>query len=375
MLEPQSELTAEEHEDATASNDAEMEAAFDDAAKGLSGETPKPDAAAKPSADPKVSPDANAFVAERTKELEAKGDEAAKPKTARELAEARATELTNPQGAPAADEGAPPASSTPASTPPKDGGKPDAQIPPAPEKALEPPAPGVTAPFQVTAEDVQFFMSHYGNAPLPEGDIPVPGGTVNIKQFVDEFPQEANAIRILGGRQAEHIIQGAVDSGYLVTKDAVEKIVALAVGRFGPVESSVQTLQAQLAAESTFRELEYPSDGSPAHTDVRQVVRAPEWKEFIAGLSPALKVVANSPDIKDTRIVLDLFKETRGAAAAAGHDAKAAEKKKSADALLTKSVRTSTGSAARTSGLSGAVDENDFEGAFNATAEKLAAKR
>lgn len=222
------------------------------------------------------------------KPAEEKKEEPEEELTAKERADKRAEAL---EGAPkeTLGEGEEPPSETP---------------PPDADKVRAP------SPSRLTKEQVASYLKSVNPDDLPD-ELVIGNETVNVAEFVKEFPDQSNAVVVLSNMIAEKVIKDKLDSLNLVDSAAIKD------------------LQGQLNLYAWWDEV------TMVHSDGKKVAASKEFNTWLDKQRLGIQTMGGpngSP--QDAIDVLDFYKEETAKANVGEHDDAARKKKKGKDDLM-----------------------------------------
>lgn len=191
--------------------------------------------------------------------------------------------------------------------------------PPAKVEEKKPEPPIQTGKKALTKELVADYLSLMQDVELPDGDIIIGNDTVNLKQFSQDLPEYANAMKVLGAIMAERMAERMLSGKRLVSEDRYR-------------ESMAQT-QSQIAT------LAFWNDVLQEHPDAKKLVASKDFQDWSAKQSRGIQTLANSPYADDGILVLNLYKEEQARAKAKEFDEQAKTKKKRTDDLHSETMR------------------------------------
>lgn len=189
--------------------------------------------------------------------------------------------------------------------------------------------PAEPQPTVITESAASNLVGILGEDDLPE-TIKVGGEEYNLKRYAQDYPDDFNAIRIMGGAVAARIINRFVEGG------------VLAPGR------------ALAAMQDRLDDLSFWLEADDASPGVRQVVRSQEFRDWLKA-APKLyqRLGKNLEKPEDAKLLRDAFDADQKKAKAKEHGKKLEKKRKRTVDLH--SDRTSGGAADR--GGQGAGDD------------------
>lgn len=233
---------------------------------------------------------------------------------------------------------------------------------PAKTQEIERPAAGTTWKRPLTGQDLDYFNTMVQDEDIPEGEIKIQGGTVNLREYMNDFPEVAQATRALSGLMVENTIRRAIHEGVLVTAEGLK---AHRESLLQEVNKLLGGVQGKLAESDFWGELSDPTElNAEPIPGARRIARSPEFVEWFGKQPASIQAVGRSGVPSKVRAVFAAFKEFQAQEKAKAHDAGARMKKSEKVALL--------GSGARAPQQGGSrkitADPDDYEGAFNEAA-------
>lgn len=196
------------------------------------------------------------------------------------------------------------------------------------------------SPTALTKEQVKGYLEAISDADLP-GEIVIGNKTVNLKGMQEEYPDDFNAIMVLGGMVAEKAVEKRLaDAGYVKAED-VEKAVT-------PIQQQMQTLS-------------FWDEVRDSHPDAKSIAKSGDFKAWLGKQSKSIQALASTWDADDAISVMDFYKESKAKKKAEDHDNKQRENKQKRDGLHSSGVR----SKPSTQKSDSRNDMNDAEAAFN----------
>ena len=254
------------------------------------------------------------------------GDQPAKEQTAAERLEARAAEMEVGGQTDAGSAGSPQAGQQ---TTDAGSGKAAAgsQIPDATKagQAGSPPAA------------LKIVMGDLAKVPgLMESKIGVDGKEVALKDFLTEYPEVGQSAVLIGQVMAQQAVQNLIQSGQVVTSDALEKMNA------------------------AMAKMEYWQGVQEAHPDGRKIAASPEFITWFKKQSEMVRTMGGSWDKQNGIMILDAYKEHLAKAAKEVKTGQETDKKTKRDDLHKETLRGRQG--ADTTG--GDKGKDDFGAGF-----------
>ena len=174
-----------------------------------------------------------------------------------------------------------------------------------------------------------------------EGDD-IKFGETSLKQFHEDYPDEAEAIITIGALIADKMLTDAVNNGNLITADEVNNRL-----------DGLTDENAQLAH---FTEI------AKAHPDYDTVTRTKGWAKWVNTQPDEIQEIADSGSARSVVFMLDAYKEHRAARQATKSDEEAGEKKAKSKAIHGSSLREKKSSGSKRAKTG---DKNDFQAGFD----------
>lgn len=207
---------------------------------------------------------------------------------------------------------------------------------PAPQAQPPPPAnlpvpPAATAP----AEEDGLFKDLPG---LDDAKIEVDGKSVPLKEFAAEYPEVAQASRLIGEAAARKVLEEAVQQGQLLTSESAE------------------------AQQVKLANMEFWQGLSEKHADARKIATSKEFWGWMEKQSRVVQALGASLDPEDGAAVMDAYKESLAKSEKEKADKAAADKKTARDDLHKGTLREKK-TAEESAG--GGGKDDDFDSGFN----------
>jgi hypothetical protein len=198
---------------------------------------------------------------------------------------------------------------------------------------------------RLTKEQLSQHLAVISDDELPEGEVTIGDSTFNFKELREDDPEVYNAMKVMSSIAGAKYLNAAVQSGKLVTVDAVKELKA-------EVENVRDLLN--FSTEMTSR----------GHGDFLGIIHSDKYQKWIEGESEGVKMLASSSDPDDSVKVLNYYKESVGKAKVSDHDKAAKDKHSRKNDLLKGTKTTKPAGPAKKK-----TDENDDEAAFNEHAD------
>lgn len=174
-----------------------------------------------------------------------------------------------------------------------------------------PPSKREPSPSQLTKEQIANYLQRVNPDDLPDGELVIGNETVNVREFMDSYPDQASAIAVLSNVIAEKVIEDKLASMDLVDSGAVEN------------------LQNQLDGYAWWSEV------LEVHSDAKKVNKTKEFNTWLDKQRLGIKAMAGAnASPQDAIDVLDFYKEETAKANVKDHDDTARDKKKKKDDLM-----------------------------------------
>lgn len=174
-----------------------------------------------------------------------------------------------------------------------------------------PPSKREPSPSQLTKEQVANYLQRINPDDLPDGELVIGNETVNVREFMESYPDQASAIAVLSNVIAEKVIEDKLASMDLVDSD------------------TVKDLQDQLDGYAWWGEV------LEVHSDAKKVNKSKEFNTWLDKQRLGIKAMAGAnASPQDAIDVLDFYKEETAKANVAEHDDDLKKKKKKKDDLM-----------------------------------------
>ena len=204
-----------------------------------------------------------------------------------------------------------------------------------PESVVQPPPPAKKVPY--TPDDIKVFNQFGDLSLLPEDVVEIDGVDVNVKSYLEEFPEA----RVVSGIVAKGIVDRLIENNVLVSAQ------------------SLVTLRQELANERYRDKVDLN-----LNTDSQKIWNDKKFQDWKEKAPKEVQALFRSPDPSDAARGFKRFLNSAGLEKAgkkvADLDGKRAEAKKAADAIYKTTVRSSKvpkPSKAGDSGIEDALDE------------------
>lgn len=175
---------------------------------------------------------------------------------------------------------------------------------------------------------------------IPDAELPLPGGgTMNLNNFMEEWPEIGTAVVFLADHIANAVLGGAIDSGEIASGEVFKEIAS---------NYENEKLNKKIVEK---------------HSDGIETLKSAEFASWLENAPPFMQKAMESGSVEDKVYLLDQYKGVKASSAAAPAKAKQAKTKKRVDALHGGSLSSQPGARASSSDPDDAKAEDE---GFNA---------
>ena len=158
-----------------------------------------------------------------------------------------------------------------------------------------------------------------------------------IKDYVKEYPDDAEAIQTMAGTIAKEMVSTTMSKVY-------QNLDQFAVGVQQYVDKTVKQARGEAVGYYDQKESQksYFQDVTRAHTDAEKIVQSPEFSSWKEKQPNNIKVLHDSPDSQHGILMLDLYKKSIGEQTSQSFDNKQDKKFKKVQQQMTETSPSGT---------------------------------